>query len=832
MPGEKYPHIVLQIPPETNPFTSTSTRGAKKRIPVRNRQVHSAYLTSKLKQAWESAKSEQAVVHADRQGIYLEFKSDPNADLVTKSLENLQSKQIRLLNVRTETETTINEETGDEEELTTTYATVYVSNDKRSFFFKKLDDYAQKDTRFGKPSNADLVNSISGIRNAIVESFWQDPHEIIPGDESKWCEVWLSNNKDDVIKRFERLLEENEILSKIGLIRFPERTIKIVQLNRSQMELLISLSDDIAEYRLAKETSAFWMEMNNTEQAEWVKNLLDRVQVDSSSNVSVCILDTGANNGHPLLAPVLADEDCQTVKEEWGTHDHDKHGTLMAGLATYGDLIKCLKGNQAVDLRHCLESVKILPITGQTESELWGYMTAQGISLAELQAPERKRIFCMAVTATDTRDRGRPSSWSGEVDQLASGAVDDTRRLIIICAGNPKKTDQELASNYPGFQITESIHDPAQSWNALTVGGYTILDNIIDPTLNGYKPLAPRDGLSPYTTTSLTWENKWPIKPEIVMESGNIAQNTSGDATGCDELSLLSTFFKPEEKHFYPFNMTSAATAQAAWFAAQIQTVYPDYWPETIRALMVHSAEWPETLKRQFQKYDTKTKFKKLLRICGYGVPNLESALYSASNSLTLISQSTIQPFDRKENGSGYRTKDMHLYDLPWPKDALHALPDSAEVQMRITLSYFIEPGPGEIGWKDRYRYASHALRFDVKSPGELQSEFIKRINVASLEEDEKKPDTQSSSDYWVIGSQARNKGSIHSDIWTGNAAELADSNIIAVYPAVGWWRERNHLGKWNKQTRYSLIVSITTPEESIDIYTPVVTQIGIPIPV
>ena len=108
------------------------------------------------------------------------------------------------------------------------------------------------------------------------------------------------------------------------------------------MELLISLSDDIAEYRLAKETSAFWMEMNNTEQTEWVKNLLDRVQVDSSSNVSVCILDTGANNGHPLLAPVLTDEDCQTVKAEWGTHDHDKHGTLMAGLATYGDLIKCL----------------------------------------------------------------------------------------------------------------------------------------------------------------------------------------------------------------------------------------------------------------------------------------------------------------------------------------------------------------------------------------------------------------------------------------------------------------------------------------------------------
>jgi hypothetical protein len=174
----------------------------------------------------------------------------------------------------------------------------------------------------------------------------------------------------------------------------------------------------------------------------------------------------------------------------------------------------------------------------------------------------------------------------------------------------------------------------------------------------------------------------------------------------------------------------------------------------------------------------------------------------------------------------------MHLYDLPWPAEVLAELPDDVQVQMRITLSYFPEPGPGEIGWKDRYRYASYGLRFDVKSPYEKKDEFLRRINMAAWTDDEKSPGTESASGHWMIGANARDRGSIHSDVWQGTAAELAASNIIAVYPVVGWWRERSHLGRWNHKARYSLIVSITTPAEDVDIYVPVANKIGIIVPV
>ncbi|CAK8720452.1 Peptidase S8 [Candidatus Electrothrix laxa] len=602
----------------------------------------------------------------------------------------------------------------------------------------------------------------------------------------------------------------------------------------NQLEIITRLSDDIAEYRRAKETASFWLDQNNKEQAEWVETLLQRLEVDQDSAVSVCILDTGVNNGHPLIAPCLKSEDCQSVDPEWGTHDHDKHGTLMAGVAAYGNLQEILTHNELILLKHCLESVKILPSSGSTEPELWGYVTSQAVSKAGIQAPDKQRIVCMAVTSDDTRDQGRPSSWSAELDQMCSGAADDKQRLIIVSAGNcnENKTLEECCC-YPQTQLKEAVHDPAQSWNALTVGAYTQLDQIRDATLSGYEAIAPSNSLSPFSTTSRTWDDKWPIKPEIVMEGGNLAKNGAGFVTECDDLSLLSTFYNPQQAHFYPFNMTSAATAQAAWFAAQLQAEYSDFWPETIRGLMVHSAEWTDALKAQFLKNEYKTSYKQLIRVCGYGVPNLEKALFSARNSLTLIAQSELQPFAKKEKGSGYRTKDMHLYELPWPKEVLQSLPDTTEVQMRITLSYFVEPGPGEIGWQDRYRYPSHGLRFELNHPHESKKELLRRKNKDARNEENGHPGTNSPSKYWVLGEQ-RNKGSIHSDIWQGYASDLATSNLIAVYPTIGWWRERAYLGKWNKKTRYALIVSINTPEQEtkIDIYTPVAEQIKIDLPV
>jgi hypothetical protein len=151
---------------------------------------------------------------------------------------------------------------------------------------------------------------------------------------------------------------------------------------------------------------------------------------------------------------------------------------------------------------------------------------------------------------------------------------------------------------------------------------------------------------------------------------------------------------------------------------------------------------------------------------------------------------------------------------------------------MKVTLSYFIEPNPGSRGWVNKYRYASHGLRFDVRRPLESLVEFKQRINQKARDEEHAYNGAKSDSGKWLLGENLRSLGSIHSDTWAGQAAELAERGYIAVYPVLGWWKERPNLKRWGKSARYTLIVSIKTSGVETDIYTSVENLINVPVTV
>lgn len=48
------------------------------------------------------------------------------------------------------------------------------------------------------------------------------------------------------------------------------------------------------------------------------------------------------------------------------------------------------------------------------------------------------------------------------------------------------------------------------------------------------------------------------------------------------------------------------------------------------------------------------------------------------------------------------------------------------------------------------------------------------------------------------------------------------------MYPVTGWWRERKQLGRSTRRARYALVVTLRTPAEAVDIYTPVLTQVQV----
>ncbi len=814
MPVDKK-NIFLSGTIEPLPYTSKSTPGAERVIPSRDVAQHANYLKRRFEEAYAQNKSltqQQVAAIRYKEGVYLEFSGQHSHDLVVKSLENIQAG-IRLLNVRK-----------DDDIIK---ATVYVPDGKESQFIKRLEQYVSEVTHKGEPRHKDLINSIENVKLAFLDSFWVGNKEDVPTETPVWCEIWLrveGDQYDEIETLFVATCNEIGIPCDEKSIRFPERMVKLISANVTQLGELIKRNEYVAEIRRAPEVTSFFDELSAQEQKEWVDDLLSRIEYDFT-DTSVCILDTGVNSGHPLLSEACDDESIQSVESAWGEGDHDGHGTEMAGIALFYNLKERILSGKPESVVHHLESVKILPPTGENDPKLYGAITQNALYMAETIRPQYGRAVCMAVTSDkyNTND-GSPTSWSGAVDSLISGATgDNEKRLFFVSAGNVYP--HELAEgNYPDANTTHSVQSPGQAWNVITVGAYSRDIHIDDATMRDYQAVADSGELSPYSSTSMLWDKKWPIKPEILCDGGNVA--TDGTYyTECADLSLLTTHSRPMTRLFSTISGTSSATAQAAWMATQIIAEYPNIWPETVRALLIHSARWTEKMKDQFCNPDKKsTGRRNLLHTCGYGIPNLEKAIQCMNNSVNLIIEGELQPYVR----SGMN--EMHIHNIPWPREVLQGLGD-VPVEMRVTLSYFIEPGPGEVGWKDKYRYASCGLRFDVINQNETKDDFVKRINVKMRGDDKKdKGEGTSGSEYWYLGADNRDVGSIHSDFRQQNAVDLCDANYIAVYPVVGWWRERTHLRHYNNKVRYSLIVSISTPEIDVDIYTPIITQVEVSI--
>ena len=823
------PHIFLPEAPNTQTYRPRGGGGAAK-IPSRDRGSHYQKLHDQFEtisrtaeKVWRDAESHEGVT---KDGIYLEFSSSGGFPLQVESLENRPSG-VRLRNVQTK----------ESDDSPIYSATLFFPRKALSVFQKKLEEYHAIETPTGKPKNEPLVNSIDQLCAGSLSSFWTDPPELMPkGNQPEWCEIWLDTfSNANAGSEFRTLAENIGIVldAQDSALRFPDRIVLLGRTNQDQMKRLVSTCSSIAEFRRVKDTAHFFLASEPRHQAEWIEDLASRVNVRNETDVAVCVLDTGANNGHLLLQRILASSDCYAAKSKWTNTDIEGHGTGMCGLAAYGDLVAASLGSGPIEVDHLLESVKILTPSDPSEPNNYGAITLQGISQAEIHAPKRKRIGCMAVSS-DARDQGRPSSWSAAIDGLLSGATDEERRIMFVAAGNVEASE---AKNYPhtNLDASHAVQDPGQSWNAVTVGAFTEKDHISDPTLSGYRPLANKGELSPSSTTSISWSSDWPAKPDIVLEGGNYAKCPDGSIDTPDDFLLLTTGNKPHINQFGWINATSAATALAAKMAAEIQVRYPSAWPETIRGLMIHSAEWTEALKQQFLSISGKTEFQKkdyarFLQFCGYGIPNKLRALDCTKNSLTLISQAEIRPFEKI--GSSIKPKDVHFYSLPWPKEQLLDLGSSKAV-LRVTLSYFIEPAPGETGRNSRYQYASHLLRFDICKETESEEVFRRRINRGMDKNDGgAAEELEGGVADWQIGRQGRDKGSIHSDRIETNAANLATRNLIAVYPQTGWWRTRPHLEGWTKKARYSLIVSVTTEDQSVDIYTPVAIQTSVPVTV
>jgi hypothetical protein len=844
IPREPRPHVLLPNSlTSSSDFRSTSS-GRSASVPSRVARSQ-AYALQRDLRAVEAEMQfvmarQQGVDLGDGAGISVRFSSFPGVGLAIDSFE-LKSQGIELLNVRLLPDDT-------------TVASVWIPDGKLEFFESRILKYLES------ASNGDTatkhraqIDAIQEIRSAVLEDIWTDESPMPPPESISRFEAWISTPREtpargsrqvrpeptDRVVRFRRIAAAEGLTVGLHSIQFPERAVLHVTGTIQQMRNSIHLLGQLAELRLAPETAEFFMRQKPDEQREWTQDLLRRTSFTSDALAPhICILDTGCVATHPLLSSALHAQDMYSINASWGVIDEHGHGTQQAGVAIWGDLADALASQTNLAIAHRLEAVKLLRDDNSNLTEHLAPLTAQAVSLPEIAFPFRSRVFSMAVTCTNTTIRGKPSAWSAEVDALTSDWIGngESRRLFVISGGN---VFHSRTGGYLALNSTTSIEDPAQAWNALSVGALTHKIEILESGTEMYVPLAASGELSPFSSTSSTWHADRPFKPDIVFEGGNMGDDGTL-VSEFDSMRLLTTHQRPNVSHYSTTFATSAATALASQFAARIMAAYPSYWPETARAIMIHSANWTPGLLRQFPANDPRELINRL-RHCGWGEPDIGSALYSGADSLTLVYQGDLQPFRRAPrvrnergvtNGGHVVAGEMHMHRLPWPAEALQALMNSP-VELRVTLSYFIEPNPGERGRGNRFSYASHGLRFAVQSPTESRSAFERRINLLAregMDDDNEGAEERG----WMLGMRKRFRGSVHHDRLSCQAVDMASRGYVAVFPVSGWWKTREAQERVNRRARYSLVVSLRVPELStdVDLYTELLQRLRTLVPV
>ncbi|MGC9418813.1 MAG: hypothetical protein ACP5EN_07555 [Rhodovulum sp.] len=165
----------------------------------------------------------------------------------------------------------------------------------------------------------------------------------------------------------------------------------------------------------------------------------------------------------------------------------------------------------------------------------------------------------------------------------------------------------------------------------------------------------------------------------------------------------------------------------------------------------------------------------------------------------------------------------MKFFQLPWPREELRRL-GATEVTLRVALSTFVEPNPSEAARGDKYRYASHNLRFKLNKADESEVQFRARINRLADDPDAVQVD---GNDGWTFGVNRRDVGSLHIDEIRCSASDLARRNLLAVHPIRGWWKSKSVQDVDQKAARFALVVELDAGDVEADLYTEVETAIA-----
>lgn len=357
----------------------------------------------------------------------------------------------------------------------------------------------------------------------------------------------------------------------------------------------------------------------------------------------ILIVDSGINN-HPLLEYAIASKNVFPSFDGKIRKDVDiddvGHGTMVAGIALYGDVGKCIQ-DKKFDPQVWLHSAKVMYMGdyGNAVFHEKSLLEHQLKDAIEQTVKEHPRCKIVNISLGDSNRK----MWPGQrqfriaslIDELAFQYCDI---LFTIAAGN-NQDDVSEYETYPNYLIDDDarvkIIDPATSIHGITVGSIFPFG------------AANSDYPSPFTRVGLGLQRA--IKPELVDYGGGFDQ----------DLTTINSRWLEEGRLFTLDRGTSLSAPKIAHFLAKLKDAFPDASRNFLKALLLSSAVVPSDLPSPLNEINVckNDDLQKILSIFGYGKPDLTRALYSESNRVLLTHDGKI------------RLNCVELFEINLPKE-------------------------------------------------------------------------------------------------------------------------------------------------------------------
>lgn len=420
---------------------------------------------------------------------------------------------------------------------------------------------------------------------------------------------------------------------------------------------------------------------------------LDEISSPETTAPAICIVDSGIVESHPLLQPAVVSEASRSFPASLGSpipippFGEDKHGTQVAGIALYGDVGSCAI-NKKFEPRFHIINARILDQNNSLSEERMPFI--RDIT----EHAHGCRIFNLSFGLDPAG--AAPSVYSVELDTLAR----EKDILFVISSGN-KSFRQPLEKAYPDYMLDDpswAVLTPAESFNALTVGGLT------PARVHEKDPIfAPERCVAPFSRSGGL---KGVVKPELIEEAGNYILLGGKLLMGNERATSVPTT-NPGGLLAFTYG-TSFSAPKIANLAACILDKYRDATLNLLRALLVQSANYPEGVK----DWDKNRR----LKLCGFGVPDEDRALYCRPERATLFMEGVIE------------VDATQLFEIPVPEIFAKS---AGEKRIIITLAY--DP---PISATERVRPRGIVLTWGL-ARGDVPEEKVK---AAIAEEAEKDP--------------------------------------------------------------------------------------------